>query len=90
MCISLCVDVMAMSSAFVGSLTRACGIEVSDVYMLKSVGDRTPPCGMCMLAAFDVVCNEFYNGVWDVCCLFILVRVPCMCVWWCSEVFLVF
>ena len=22
-----------------------CGVGMSDVYMLKSVGDRTPPCG---------------------------------------------
>ena len=27
------------------SFTGACGIGVSDVYMLKSVGDRTPHCG---------------------------------------------
>ena len=25
--------------------TGACGVGVSDVYMLKSVGDSTPPCG---------------------------------------------
>ena len=41
----LCVDVMVMSSAYVVSFTGACGVGVSDVYMLKSVGDRTPPCG---------------------------------------------
>ena len=27
------------------SISGACGVGVSDVYMLKSVGDRTPPCG---------------------------------------------
>ena len=27
------------------SFTGACGVGVSDVYTLKSVGDRTPPCG---------------------------------------------
>ena len=43
--ISLCVDVMVMSSAYVVSFTGACGVGVSDVYMLKSVGDSTPPCG---------------------------------------------
>ena len=42
------------------------------MYMLKSVGDRTPPCGTPFLnwrcvAAFDVVCDVFDNGVWDVC-----------------------
>ena len=36
---------MVMSSAYVVSFTGACGVGVSDVYMLKSVGDSTPPCG---------------------------------------------
>ena len=45
MLMSLCVDVIVMSSALVVSFTGACGVGVSDVYMLKSVGDRTPPCG---------------------------------------------
>ena len=44
MLMSLCVDVMVMSSAYVVSFTGACGVGVSDVYMLKSVCDRTPPC----------------------------------------------
>ena len=40
--------------------------------MLKSAGDSTPPClvsecGVCF-AAFDVVCDVFDNGVWDVGC----------------------
>ena len=34
-----------MSYAYVVSFTGACGVGVSDVYMLKSVGDRTPSCG---------------------------------------------
>ena len=37
----LCVDVVCICRQFTG----ACGVAVSDVYMLKSVGDRTPPCG---------------------------------------------
>ena len=45
MFISLCVDVMVMSSAYVVRFTGACCVGVSDVYMLNSVGDRTPPCG---------------------------------------------
>ena len=45
MFMSLCVDVMVMSSAYVVSFTGACGVGVSDVYMLKSLGDSTPPCG---------------------------------------------
>ena len=45
MFMSLCVDVMVMSSPYVASFTGACGVGVSDVYMLKSVGDSTPPCG---------------------------------------------
>ena len=40
MFLSLCVDVMLMSSAYVVRFTGgACGVGVSDVYMLKSVGD---------------------------------------------------
>ena len=41
----MCVDGMVMSSAYVVTFTGACGIGVSDVYMMKSVGDSTPPCG---------------------------------------------
>ena len=41
---SLSVDVMVMSSVSVVSFTGACCVGVSDVYMLKSVGDRTPHC----------------------------------------------
>ena len=45
MFMSLCVDVMVMSSLYVVSFAGACGVGVPDVYMLKSVGDSTPPCG---------------------------------------------
>ena len=45
MFMSVYVDVMGMSSAYVVSFTGACGVGVSDVYMLKSVSDSTPPCG---------------------------------------------
>ena len=45
MFMSLCIDVMVMSSAYVVSFTGACGGGASDVYMLMSVGDSTPPCG---------------------------------------------
>ena len=38
MIMSLCVDVMVMSSAQVVSFTGTCGVGLSDVYMLKSVG----------------------------------------------------
>ena len=44
MFMSLCVNVMVLSSAYVVSFTGACGVGLSDVYMLKSVGDRTPLC----------------------------------------------
>ena len=33
-------------------------------------------CGVCF-AAFDVVCNVFDNGVWDIC----LVQFMCECVY---------
>ena len=45
MFMSLCVDIIMMSSAYIVSFTGACGVGVSDMYMLKSVGDRTSPCG---------------------------------------------
>ena len=45
MFMSLCVDVMVMSYAYVVSFIGACSVGVSDVYMLKSVSDMTPPCG---------------------------------------------
>ena len=50
------------------SFTDDCGVGVSDVYMLKSVGDMMPPCGTPFLnwRCVDVVCNEFDNVVWDV------------------------
>ena len=44
MVMSLCVDVMVMSSAIAVSFTGACGVGVSDVYILNGVDDRTPPC----------------------------------------------
>ena len=53
------------------------------MHMLKSVGDKMPPCGIHILigvmlmffssecgvcfSAFDVIFEEFENGVWDVC-----------------------
>ena len=45
MFMSLCVDVMVMLSAWIVSFTGACGVGVSDVHILKSVCDSTPPCG---------------------------------------------
>ena len=38
----LCVDVMVMPSAYEVSCSGAGGCGMSDVYMLKSVGKRTP------------------------------------------------
>ena len=49
MLMSLCVDVIVMSSAYVVSFTSAYGVGVSDVYTMKSVGERTPPCGIPLL-----------------------------------------
>ena len=55
---------------------------MSAVYMLNSVGERTPPCGMpvfeltllgCVIytccvdfASLDVVCNELNDCAWNV------------------------
>ena len=41
----LCRCALMLWSAYVVIFTGACGVGVSDVYMLKSVGDRTPTCG---------------------------------------------
>ena len=38
----LTVDVIVMLCVYVISFTGACGIGVSDVYVLNNVGDRTP------------------------------------------------
>jgi len=48
---------MVMSSAYVVSCTGGLGFGMSDMYMLKSVGDRTPPCGT---PAFSVRCVDFW------------------------------
>ena len=39
MFMALCFNVMVISSAYVVSFTGACGVGVSDMYMLKSVGE---------------------------------------------------
>ena len=46
---SLCVDLIVTSSLYVVSFTGACGVRVSEVYMLNSMGDRTPLCGTLVL-----------------------------------------
>ena len=45
MFLSMCVDGMVVQSAYSVSCSGACGVGMSYVYMLNSVGDRTPPCG---------------------------------------------
>ena len=47
--ISLCDDVMVMSSVYIVNFTVACGVRLLDVYMLNHVGNRTPPCGIPVL-----------------------------------------
>ena len=37
------LDAKVMPSAYVVSSIGACGVGVSDVYMLNNVGDITPP-----------------------------------------------
>ena len=41
----LCVDLMVISFAYVVSFTGAGGTGMSDMYILNSVCDGTPPCG---------------------------------------------
>ena len=45
MFMSLYVDVMVMSYTYALSCTGACGVGLSDMYILNNVGDKTPPCG---------------------------------------------
>ena len=45
----VCVDVRVMSSVYAMTCTSALGGGMSAVYMLNSVGERTPPCGMPVL-----------------------------------------
>ena len=47
--LSVCVYVMVMPPAYVVSFTGTCGVVMFDVYMLKRVTDRTPPCGTLIL-----------------------------------------
>ena len=55
-----------MSSAYVVSFIGACSVGVSDVYMLKSVGDRTPPCGTPFL---NWRCVDGLFGMWCMLCV---------------------
>ena len=57
MFMSFCVDDIMTSSAYVVRFTGACGVGMSDVYMLNNVCDRTPPCGTPVLN---------WHCVWDV------------------------
>ena len=43
MFMSVCGAVIVMSSAYVVSCTES-GVCLSEVYMLTSMGERTPPC----------------------------------------------
>ena len=45
MFMSVCGAVIVMSSAYVVSCTESGGSEMSEVYKMKSMCDRTPPCG---------------------------------------------
>ena len=66
MLLLVCVVVMVMSSVYVLSFTGACGVGMSDVYILKRVDDRTPPCGILLL---NWRCDEdlFLNVVYALC-----------------------
>ena len=45
MFMSACGAVIVISSAYVVSCTESGGSGMSEVWMLKSIGERTPPCG---------------------------------------------
>ena len=63
----MCVDLMVTSSAYEVNCSSAGGM--CNMYMLKYVGERTPPGEMPVLnwCCVDAVCYEFDNGVWDMC-----------------------
>ena len=71
MFMSLCVDVMVMSSAYVVSFTGACGAVVSDV-RVDTVDDRTSPCGITVLKwrCIDVVEYSFLEQIYPLSFLF--------------------
>ena len=56
----VCVDVMAMSSAYEVTCISACGM--SDVYRYNSMGERTTPCRTPFFS-WRVVDVSFLNGV---------------------------
>ena len=53
------------------SFTGACGVGVSDVYMLKRVGDMRPPCGTpflnCSCLVLLSLCVRWFVLVEDCC-----------------------
>lgn len=50
----LCEVRIVMSSAYVTSFTSGGGVGMSAVYMLKSVGESTPPCGTPAFVSFCI------------------------------------
>ena len=82
MFMSACGAVIVMSSAYVASCTESGGSGMSEVYMLKGMGEMTPPCGtpylklaFCRImvpeccvchASFNLVCDVSEYGMWYV------------------------
>ena len=62
----MCVDVIVMAAAYKVSYSGAGDCGMSDVYMLKNVGERTPPLGTPVL---NRRCVDVYylNGVNALC-----------------------
>lgn len=60
----LCELYIVMSSAYVRMCTSGGGEGMSEVYMLKRVGERTDPCGTPYLAVcvFDLVLLYVVNA----------------------------
>ena len=59
----VCVESELMSSAYVQSLMLSGGVGMSDKYILKSVGERTPPLGH---TCFDL---NLFGGFVVICCV---------------------
>ena len=56
----VCDAVIVMSSAYEVSCTSLGGCGMSEVYMLKRVGDRTPPCGTPVFIRLSLECVWLY------------------------------
>ena len=65
----VCVESELISSAYMKSLMLSGGVGMSDMHILKSVGERTPPWGTPVLSldlfgGFVVICCGMLSCLW--------------------------